>query len=223
MFVGNIDKTISLEELKKYFYDNFTSILSVKLIMGTNSKSKGYGFIEFANYKEFQKALNKKEPVYLGKQRLVFNSAKNRFDDFEDEIYQNLNQNQNFTQFNEVNSMPGVIPNQDLSDINKANNFNSLLNLNLNSEKNENRSSIGSKSTCYSFLGENTKPQVELFEKIEKNLVPESIINYQIINALKEIEINSSYFNQSKACMYYCVGNALRDRTLSENFIGSTS
>lgn len=190
--------------------------------MGTNSKSKGYGFIEFANYKEFQKALNKKEPVYLGKQRLVFNSAKNRFDDFEDEVYQNLNLNQGMSHFSDINLMPGLNPpNRELSDC--LSKIKSLQNLNLNSEKNENRSSIGSKSTCYSFLGDNTKPQIELFEKIEKNLVPESIINYQIINALKEIEININCFNQSKACKYYCVGNVLRDRSLSEHLVTSTS
>ena len=43
-------------------------------------KSKGYAFIEFTNYKEFHDALNIKEPLIFGKQKLVLNSAKNRFD-----------------------------------------------------------------------------------------------------------------------------------------------
>jgi RNA recognition motif-containing protein len=43
-------------------------------------RSKGYAFIEFTNYKEFQTALSPKEPIIFGKQKLVFNSAKNRYD-----------------------------------------------------------------------------------------------------------------------------------------------
>ena len=45
-----------------------------------NNKSKGYGFIEFSNFKEYQSAINNNEPIILGKKKLVFNSAKNRYD-----------------------------------------------------------------------------------------------------------------------------------------------
>ena len=48
------------------------------------NKSKGFGFVEFTNYKEFNKALNNKTPVFLGKQKLVFNSGKNRYDELDD-------------------------------------------------------------------------------------------------------------------------------------------
>ena len=47
-------------------------------------RSKGYAFIEFTNYKEFQTALSPKEPIIFGKQKLVFNSAKNKYDSDED-------------------------------------------------------------------------------------------------------------------------------------------
>ena len=73
------------DELKTYFYNNFSSIISVKLIMETTTRSKGYGFIEFTSFSEFQRALYPKEDVFLGKQKLVFNSAKNRFDSFDEE------------------------------------------------------------------------------------------------------------------------------------------
>ena len=59
MFVGNIDKTIPNEELKKYFLNLYTSIISVKIIFDQETgKSKGFGFVEFTNYREFNKALN---------------------------------------------------------------------------------------------------------------------------------------------------------------------
>ena len=81
MFVGNIDKSIPFDEVKKYFYDKYSSIISAKLIINPQTKkSKGYAFIEFTNYKEFHDALNIKEPLVFGRQTLVLNSAKNRFD-----------------------------------------------------------------------------------------------------------------------------------------------
>ena len=43
-------------------------------------RSKGYAFFEFSNYKEFYEALNIKERLIFGKQKLILNSAKNRFD-----------------------------------------------------------------------------------------------------------------------------------------------
>jgi RNA recognition motif-containing protein len=61
------------------------------MINQETNRSKGYAFIEFTNYKEFQKALNNPEPVILGKQKLVFNSAKNRYDfNSNSNIQQNL-------------------------------------------------------------------------------------------------------------------------------------
>lgn len=79
--MGNIDKSIPFEEVKKYFYDKYSSIISAKLIINPQTKkSKGYAFIEFTNYKEFHDALNTKEPLVFGRQTLVLNSAKNRFE-----------------------------------------------------------------------------------------------------------------------------------------------
>lgn len=78
--MGNIDKSISFEEVKKYFIDKYSSIISAKLITNPQTKkSKGYAFIEFTNYKEFNDALNTKEPLIFGNQKLVLNSAKNKF------------------------------------------------------------------------------------------------------------------------------------------------
>ena len=71
--------------MKNYFYSRFSSIIKAKLIVNQQTgRSKGYAFFEFSNYKEFYEALNTKEPLIFGKQKLVLNSAKNRFD-FDDE------------------------------------------------------------------------------------------------------------------------------------------
>ena len=71
--------------MKKFFYSKFSSIIRAKLIVNQQTgRSKGYAFFEFSNYKEFYEALNIKEPLIFGKQKLVLNSAKNRFD-YEDD------------------------------------------------------------------------------------------------------------------------------------------
>ena len=82
LFVGNIDKSISNDIIKKYFYDKYKSIISFKIIIDQETKrSKGFGFIEFSDEIEFKEALNNKSPLIFGKQKLVFNVAKNRYDD----------------------------------------------------------------------------------------------------------------------------------------------
>ena len=67
--------------MKNYFYTKFSSIINAKLIVNQQTgRSKGYAFFEFSNYKEFYEALNIKERLIFGKQKLILNSAKNRFD-----------------------------------------------------------------------------------------------------------------------------------------------
>ena len=91
LFIGNIDKSIDFTEVKNYFYERYNSIISAKLITNPETgRSKGFGFIEFTNYKEFQTALTQKDPIIFGKQTLVFNSAKNKYDS-DDEIIDNNN------------------------------------------------------------------------------------------------------------------------------------
>ena len=72
--------------MKNYFYSKFSSIISAKLIVDQETgRSKGYAFFEFSNYKEFNQAMNIKEPLIFGKQKLVLNSAKNKYDNIEEE------------------------------------------------------------------------------------------------------------------------------------------
>ena len=62
-----------------------------KLILDHETgRSKGYAFFEFSNYKEFNRALNLKDSLIFGKQKLVLNSAKNRFDESDEETNNDL-------------------------------------------------------------------------------------------------------------------------------------
>jgi len=65
--------------------------MRAKLIVDHETgRSKGYAFFEFSNYKEFNRALNLKDSLIFGKQKLVLNSAKNRFDEIDEETNTDL-------------------------------------------------------------------------------------------------------------------------------------
>ena len=65
--------------------------MHAKLIVDHETgRSKGYAFFEFSNYKEFNRALNLKDSLIFGKQKLVLNSAKNRFDEIDEETNNDL-------------------------------------------------------------------------------------------------------------------------------------
>ncbi len=63
IYVGNIPKDINNEQLKTYFKYEFPSVVSSKIIFDSLTKSsKGFGFIDFSNLFDYQKALNNKNP-----------------------------------------------------------------------------------------------------------------------------------------------------------------
>ena len=63
IYVGNIPKDINNEQLKTYFKYEFPSVVSSKIIFDSLTKSsKGFGFIDFSNLFDYQKALNSKNP-----------------------------------------------------------------------------------------------------------------------------------------------------------------
>lgn len=77
--------------------------MRAKLIVDHETgRSKGYAFFEFSNYKEFNRALNLKDSLIFGKQKLVLNSAKNRFDESDEETNNDLSM-QSLDSFNSLN------------------------------------------------------------------------------------------------------------------------
>ena len=217
LFIGNIDKSIDFTEVKKYFYERYSSIISAKLITNQQTgRSKGFGFIEFTNYKEFQTAMSQKDPIIFGKQKLVFNSAKNKYDS-DDEIdndnivnnsiginninKSNLNEiklkSNSADSFNENESCDTAFSNalisRDSNWSNNSNNTNYLINT---IDINKNKNFIG-------FLGENKIPDVK---KIYKEEDANDNLTLQIKFALKKME--QEYFlnyNCGKRSNYnYC-------------------
>ena len=225
LFIGNIDKSIDFIEVKKYFYSRYNSIISIKLITNHQTgRSKGYGFIEFTNYKEFQTALSQKDPIIFGKQKLVFNSAKNKYDiDEENDLSNKIKTNSENNSFNENESCDTAISNaiisrdsnsSNISNNNNQNNQNSLNNINMiintNTQLNNN---FNSNTNTKSFLkGNNKFPDVK---KIYSNTNEErkDLLSLHIKQALskmkKEYFLNNintnynSYRNKYNYCEYY--------------------
>ena len=183
-------------------------------------RSKGFGFIEFTNYKEFQTALSQKEPIIFGKQQLVFNSAKNKYDnddEFKDNSVANKNNNsklnvneENNNSSNGSDSFDNSISTAIISrDSNGSNNSNNLNNI-INCFKGENNG----------FLGAKNKPDVK---KIYKNQDPDDLLTLQIKYALSKMSAQHSVNNSLNKSLGlsnyfdYYFGNNTNNNNISMN------
>ena len=181
LFVGNIDKSIPFDYVKNFFYSKFSSIISAKLIVDQETgHSRGYAFFEFLSYKEFNSALNIKEPLIFGKQKLVLNSAKNKYDNVEEEIFK---ENYNMQFYEDRKSLDSLnLSNQTPNLSRTETGFSSLRN---------------SKESNNSYNNKNRQ---------ENNLDEDNNeLNFQIIHSLKKMsEQYYQYDNKPNLFNYYC-------------------
>lgn len=176
--------------MKNYFYSKFNSIISAKLIVNQQTgRSKGYAFIEFTNYKEFTEALNLKGQLTFGKQQLVLNSAKNKFEHNEEEKINEISNNEEIKSLNS-----STISNQTLPLSSAETGFSSKRNSNeFNNAYNNN----------YSFFGDKNKNDVN------NNIINDSEncedLQTQIKNSLKKLSEQYAYRDYKGSLFsYYC-------------------
>ena len=180
------------------------------MINPETNKSKGYAFIEFTNYKEFQSALNNPEPIIFGKQKLVFNSAKNRYDSkIDNEEMSNINNNIQIYDKNNNNDFfiynPISIRNKEnlkiqISGNSNGSSNNSSTNSSLNSVLHADKNKIKQKE----IEKEKEKENIQIFKNMKDNP-----INIQVKYALENMansygNNNNPYFMMSKLCNFYC-------------------
>jgi len=142
LFVGNIDKSIPFDEVKNFFCSKYSSIISSKLLINPQTgRSKGYAFFEFLNYKEFNDALNIKEPLIFGKQRLVLNSAKNKYNYEEDEKINEIEKKTSYENRQSFDSLNSFNQNHSLSnaetEVSSIRNSKDSINFNIKSDKSD--------------------------------------------------------------------------------------
>ena len=178
------------------------------MINPETNKSKGYAFIEFTNYKEFQSALNNPEPIIFGKQKLVFNSAKNRYDSkIDNEEMSNINNNIQI--YDKTNNNDFFIYNP----ISIRNKENLKIQISGNSNGSSNNSSTNSSLNSVLHADKNKIKQKEI-EKEKENIqifnnMKDNPINIQVKYALENMansygNNNNPYFMMSKLCNFYC-------------------
>jgi RNA recognition motif-containing protein len=176
------------------------------MINPETNRSKGYAFIEFTNYKEFQKALNNPEPVILGKQKLVFNSAKNRYDfNTNSNIQQNLMCNEdikirrNSQGYDNNNNYNNYIMSRNINDKEKLNIGISNGSTNANSFNSSYNSTI---------QGEKCKMNKKESNQLTIDDISDSPLDVQIKYSLKNMTNlyarTNSNFLKSKICNYFC-------------------
>jgi len=75
LYVGNLEDTDSLEDLKTAF-EQYGLVLSIQIIKDkVTNRSRGFGFVEMVSDKDAQEAINK--GVFLDKRKLFVQLAKN--------------------------------------------------------------------------------------------------------------------------------------------------
>ena len=181
------------------------------------NKSKGYGFIEFKDYIEFKHALDNTEPLILRKKKLIFNSAKNKYDNYnnpfyvyniknnnDNKIYYNKYNDYNFYQVNKEN-----INNNIIKPIHKErqNKFEIIYkNVNPEIKENMNNNIINTihkeRQNKFELIYKNVNQEIK-----EKTNIKNCSINEQIKYSLKNLSKNYSKndnFLKSKICAYYC-------------------
>ena len=166
------------------------------------NKSKGYGFIIFNDYKEYKYILNNQKPVILGNQKLIFNIAKNKYDNnsptYIPPEYSKFGFNYNLGKENNIINNSNILY-QNYFFINKENyNFQ---NFQKSSIYYTNKKPLVEKNNKFE-LYNNIKE-----DKNEKNNVENQSLNELIKNSLKNIAKNYSIndnFIKSKMCTYYC-------------------
>lgn len=78
IFVGNLPFSVDNDRLKSEF-DKFGEVISAKVIMDRNSgRSRGYGFVEFAEESAAQDAVNGMNEQEMDGRKLTVSMAKNQ-------------------------------------------------------------------------------------------------------------------------------------------------
>ena len=81
IYVGNIDKKTTSDELKSFFLVHFSSVQSAKIIYDpVTGVSKGFGFVDFGKYDDYINALNSKVNRVLKGSKLIINPTKPKKD-----------------------------------------------------------------------------------------------------------------------------------------------
>ena len=207
LYVGNIDKSITEEEIKEFFFKKYSSIIRLKLMKDIETnKSKGYGFIIFNDFQEYNHAINNKEPIIFGQQQLIFNSAKNKYDkSFDSNIIDNYDKFGLYYQKEKENDI-------NIMTKNKYNLF--YRNYFIQNKENFNFQNYQKSSTYFvnkrPFVEKENKFEIHnqiKADKEEKNNIENYSLNEQIKCSLQNIAKNYSNndnFFKSKMCTYYC-------------------
>ena len=132
------------------------------------------------NYKEFNSALNIKEPLIFGKQKLVLNSAKNKYDNTEEEMFK---ENYSFQLYEDRKSLDS---------------------LNLSNQT----QNLSTTETGLSSLRNSKESNISINNKIkQENNSDENNneLNFQIMHSLKKMsEQYYQYDNKCSLFNYYC-------------------
>ena len=153
--------------------------------------------------------MNTKEPLIFGKQKLVLNSAKNRFDYDNQEKINDLGNINFIDERKSLDSLNSVSQNQGLSSTESG----------ISSMRNS-KESLNSNGNSNSFLGDKTKS-----ENYSLNLNDDSIdLQLQIKDSLKKLseQYYMSQYNNSSLFNYYCTPFLYNNYNIKNIYYGNS-
>ena len=149
--------------------------------------------------------MNTKEPLIFGKQKLVLNSAKNRFD-YDDEEKVNDLGNMNFIEERKsLDSLNTVSQNQGLSSTESG----------MSSMRNS-KESLNSNGNNNLFLGDKNKPENNLLDLNDDSID----LQDQIKDSLKKLseQYYMTQYNNSSLFNYYCTPFLYNNYNMKNNY-----
>lgn len=76
LFIGNLDYSVTKEELEKMFGEFGTVVDAVIIIDRETRRSRGFGFVEFASEEEAKKAIEAMNGKDINGRKINVNEAK---------------------------------------------------------------------------------------------------------------------------------------------------
>ena len=80
LYVGNLDYTVTTEDLKAFFSEAGEVVDCIVLQDKDTGRSRGFGFVEFANEEDAKKAIEMFSGKDMKGRNLVVNEAREKMD-----------------------------------------------------------------------------------------------------------------------------------------------
>ena len=212
VYVGDLNTTITKEDLFLFFKQKYNSVQNARIILGENGVSKGFGFVVFKSEEEYYKCLNEMNGVFFAGKNIKVKEQIKKEENSHKKKKGNNSGNNIYIKNNMININSIANFNDILIQNNNINNSNSFLN-------NNNNYNIHNLNLGNEIINNNNKIiNINYIKENNKNLNPNNImgINNNFENFMKKDEKNKNNFNS-----YQSINNLINKINSSSFFLNA--